>query len=136
MTTLIDPPALIGTRMRVHFNLHTHLWSVTALTGPNSGRVIANVDNITLANAEFKVSAKGRDRSHRLRKRTVHAWVVGVVVSVNTDLDLSRRERVTYNPAPDRAPNFTASDGTPVLHADYADFSATPDNPTRGYAWI
>jgi hypothetical protein len=107
------------------------------MTGPNSGRVIANLTDVSLSDVTFKVSAKGRDRSHRLGKRTVHAWVVGVVEAVNSAPDITGRERVTYNPAPDRAGTFTTtSDNEPVLVTAHAVFACPADNPARGYAWI
>ncbi|MEV4116307.1 hypothetical protein [Nonomuraea sp. NPDC049695] len=131
-----DPNILIGHRLKVHFNLHTHLWSVTAQAGPDKGRVIANVPAIELADVIFKVSEAGRARSHRLGHRTVHAWVLGTVTALPEAVVLDGLTQVTYNPAPERPATFTGPDGVPVRQAARVLFACAPDNPARGYAWV
>src|SRR5690606_27275711 len=125
-TNRVDPQTLIGVKVKVHFNLHTHLWSITAIGGEHAGRVIANVNTITLTNVDFKVSAAGRARCHRLGKRTVHAWVVGVVESIDQPVATDQLTKATYNPSADRADTFTTPEGSPVLHAPRASFARSP----------
>lgn len=124
-----------GERYRVHYNIPKGGWSVTALTGENKGRVIARVEDITLADVTFHVSKAGRKRSQDLGKRTVHAWVYGTVEFLNTGPDLSSMDQVTYNPAKGRAETFVKADGTPVLKAPLVVFAMIPEVPNRGYAW-
>lgn len=136
MGSRLDPRSLIGVRVKVHFNLHTHTWSITAMSGEHAGRVVANADTVTLTDVTFKVSSKGRERCHRLGKRTVHAWVVGVVLSVNEPADTSRLVKVTYSPNPTRPASFTTVDGRPIGAAPRATFARCLSRPDRGYAWI
>ncbi|GAB3977358.1 hypothetical protein GCM10029978_066850 [Actinoallomurus acanthiterrae] len=92
--------------MRVHFNLHKRLWSVTALTGSLKRRVVAHVGDITLIDVQFTVSAAGRARSIRLGSRMVHAWAIGTVIEVDTNPDLSELIKVTYSPRAGRPATF------------------------------
>ncbi|MDX3100502.1 hypothetical protein [Nonomuraea angiospora] len=125
-----------GERMKVHWNLHEHAWTLTALSGPDKGHVVAYVDNITLSNVTFKVSEAGRRRSLRLGHRTVHAHVVGIVVSIDDQADVHGMTKITYNPAADRAPTFETSDGSPVHWAPLVLFARDPRKPEHGYGWI
>lgn len=133
---------LIGQRMQVHFNLHTHVWSVTALTGPRRQRVIACASDITLTNATFKVSEAGHRRAKRDRQRNVHAWVTGIVTEVDTSPDLSQLLCVTYQPKPrdpELDPYFrvrTAGRGPIVEFAAVVVCAKTSPDAVHGYAWI
>lgn len=101
-----------GTRVRVHFNLHTHLWSVTSTTSPNRGRVIANVPHFALTNCRMIVSEPGRQRVLVKKQRAVHAWIEGFVADSQKPVDATE---VTYNPY--RAATFHTRSGEPVLTA-------------------
>lgn len=70
-------------RVRVHFNLLTHLWSITAMSGPNRGRVVQHSDTFALTQCKFIVSEAGRQRVLAKRHRLVHAWVEGLVAPVS-----------------------------------------------------
>ncbi|OLT34366.1 hypothetical protein BJF79_07285 [Actinomadura sp. CNU-125] len=135
-----DIDELRGQRVRVHFNLHTRRWSVTALAGQYKGRVIVQVDDITLHGGpdgavEFKVSRAGWERCRRTGHRNVHAWCIGLVHDVDTGPDLHDRIRVTYNPQ--RAPRFEiAATGEPVRTAARVTFAKTSPQAPHGYAWI
>jgi hypothetical protein len=96
----------IGRKVRVHFNLHTHLWSVTARDGAERGRVIAHEPAFALTNATFVVSEAGRQRVLREKCRAVHAWVEGFVAPV-TELT-PNAVGFTYNPY--RSGSFTRRD--------------------------
>jgi hypothetical protein len=99
MTQRRPPPGLppAGTRLRVHFNLHTHRWSVVALHGPQRGRVIASTDAIVLRNCVFHVSQKGRERVVAKRSRDVHAWVIGCL-ETSVPPVAAGAVQVSYNP--------------------------------------
>jgi hypothetical protein len=125
-----------GERIKVHWSLHRHAWAMTALSGPDKGRVVAYVDNITLSNVTFKVSEPGRRRSLRLGHRTVHAHVVGIVESIDDQVDVNGMTKITYNPAADRAPTFETSGGRPVLWAPLVLFARDPRKPVHGYGWM
>jgi hypothetical protein len=101
----------IGQRVRVHFNLHTYLWSVTAMDGPDRGRVIAHQSECALIRCKFIVSEAGRQRVLRNRCRLVHAWVEGFVTPLDEPLDAAE---FSYNPYRDST--FTRRDTGAALH--------------------
>ena len=84
----------------VYWNLHRKLWSIKALEGPNKGRVIPHARTVLLSCPVPKVSAAGRRRVLRDKRKNVHAGVVGYL-SHASDKALSvpaASEQVTYNP--------------------------------------
>jgi hypothetical protein len=92
-------------KVRVHFNLHTHLWSVVSLErGTDYGRVIAHESQLTLSDCTFKVSESTRQRTLKMKKRTVHAYVVGTWQRgagknlTAATVQSCGAQRVTYNP--------------------------------------
>ena len=87
-------------RVRVHFNLHTHLWSVVALEGERKGRVIAHESHVTLTDCTFKVSETQRQRVIRDKCRSVHAYVVGHWEGGKSNATHAPvgAQRFTYNP--------------------------------------
>lgn len=94
----------LNQRVRVHFNLHTHRWSVTAMEGINRGRVVEHADNFALTDCRFVVSEAGRQRVLANQCRQVHAWVEGRVAPAVTEPPAGATE-FTYNPY--RAATFT-----------------------------
>lgn len=66
-----------GTKVKVYFNLHTHLFSVKDY---ETGLVLAHGNGILLENVQFKVSEAGRQRVLREKKKNVHAYVIGTFV--------------------------------------------------------
>src|SRR5678815_1447593 len=92
---------------RVHFNLQTHLWSITV-----RGIVVDSQPEYCLTNVTFIVSQAGWKRAmHKLHKRTVHAWAQGEQGVLPASLPSGIVE-VHYNPH--RASTFTLRDGTPI----------------------
>ena len=86
----------------VYFNLHKRTFSVRACEGPNKGRVIAHLDTVYLTCPSFVVSAAGRERVRRERKKYVHAVVRGNLsdfcrfwLVANT---IGKFSEVSYNP--------------------------------------
>lgn len=89
----------------VYFNLHRKVWSVKALEGPSKGRVIQHLPEVLLADATAKVSAAGRARVLREKRKNVHAGIVGTLVPIEDSHSRLRAElvesfgdRITYNP--------------------------------------
>jgi len=80
-------------KVSVYFNLHKKCWSVR-----HRGRVISHADRVEILDPRFRVSRAGRERVLREKKKNVHAFVVGELVSFGAPTgDVSGRE-VTYNP--------------------------------------
>jgi hypothetical protein len=105
---------MIGERVRVHFNLHSRRWSVTAMSGTCKGLVIAHVDRFALRDCTFKVSAAGRQRVLQRKQRMVHAWVEGFVVPPE-DTVPAGAEEFTYNPY--RCGAFTRRGSLEPIHS-------------------
>jgi len=115
-----------GTRVRVHYNLHRGGFSVV---NRSTGRVVANVPDITLANVEFRVQPSGLARIRREHCRAVCAYAVGDIVTVNASPDVSAMRRITFNPY--RADTFT-SDGEPIHTATQVTFMHAAGWMVRG----
>jgi hypothetical protein len=84
---------VIGTRRKVHWNLHRQDFRVTA-----GGRVVASVDDITLADVEFRVQPAGLARIRSTGRRLVCAYATGIVVAVSTGPDVRGLCRIGFNP--------------------------------------
>ena len=59
-----------GETIRVHFNLRTHLWSVSQKTG-KGWRVVANLEEVHIADATPRVSLAGVATTRRGNRRRV-----------------------------------------------------------------
>lgn len=82
----------------VYWNLNRKLWSIKALRGPNRGRVIQHLQEITLKNCIFKVSERGRQTVIAQKVKNVHAGVVGYMNSDEIFKNAIQSIDVTYNP--------------------------------------
>jgi hypothetical protein len=121
-----------GMRIHVHFNLHAGGFSVVSLT---TRTVIARVGNITLTDARFYVQPRGVARIRERKQRSVVAYAIGVIASVNSSPDTDGLRKVSFNPY--RAAAFTTADGTEVWNAGHVIFtSAAKDGRPAGYGWI
>ena len=105
-----------GMRVRVHYNLHRGDFSVI---DPRIGRVVANVSEITLTDATFRVQPGGLRTMRERKQRAVCAYAIGYVAEVEGSRDLTGYDRVTFNPW--RADTFTR-DGAPVHAAPQVTF--------------
>src|SRR5262249_5811268 len=104
---------MTGARRRVWVNLQRGDLSI----GDASGRVVTNVDDVTMVDVEFRASKAGWARIHRLGKRRRGvAYAVGRVVAVNSAPSVDGMELVTYNPW--RRDDFHTLDGRSVTAAD------------------
>ena len=106
----------------VYYNLHKHKWSVKDV---KTGRVIGHYYDVSLYNATFKVSAAGRARVLKEKRKNV---LGGVEVYLTIDAlprkmdgtilwsSQSERHKVTYNPY--KYETFvTVADGEPIHKA-------------------
>lgn len=75
---------------KVYFNVRKKKFSVLV-----NGKVRDHVDFVDILNPTFKVSEAGRQRVLKQKRKNVHAFVVGEVVS---EPDRHPSKRVTYNP--------------------------------------
>jgi hypothetical protein len=67
-------------RVEVYFKLHTGLWSVRALDGWRSGRVIGHASKVLISDATFVVQPAGREKVRREKRKHVHAFVRGTLI--------------------------------------------------------
>lgn len=109
---------MIGSRVRVHLNLHRGDFSVA---DPRTGKVIANVQDITLSGVTFRVQPALLAKIRAWNRRKVCAYAVGVVEAVDSGPAPTGR-KVTFNPF--RSDHFhDAETGEPVHSADLTIFT-------------
>ena len=93
----IEKEELLGKRVYVYYNLHTHTWSVKL-----GDRVVLHTDYIKLSNVEFRVRAGGREKVRREGSKNVHAFVIGNIVDYSLPGEMIPEPtlpvEVTYNP--------------------------------------
>lgn len=96
----------------VYYNLHRKMWSIKALEGERKNRVIGHAIGAYLTDVTPKVSEAGRQRVLKEKAKNVHAGLVGNLVAVTDDSELtelhgyfgdfidtdSQAKEVTYNP--------------------------------------
>jgi hypothetical protein len=87
------PSNLLGTKVRVHWNLHKDCWSVL-----QKGRVVGHALTVELEDASFVVLQGGYERYQRTQTKNVHAFVQGKLVKFNTPLLTNQGIEVTYSP--------------------------------------
>ncbi|WP_158889051.1 hypothetical protein [Amycolatopsis anabasis] len=102
-----------GQRVRVHVNLHLRRLSVV---NPRSGRVIGYVDDITLTAVRFRYQPACVRRIREEGVRSVCAYALGIVKSVNTNPAEVSGRPVKYNPF--IRPDFHYETGESVTQAD------------------
>lgn len=83
-----------GRKVKVYFNLHSHLFSVQ---DADTGLVLAHGNGIMLEDITFKVSQIGRERVIREKKKNVHAFVIGRFIGTAESLSMPMRDAY-YNP--------------------------------------
>lgn len=112
----------------IYWNTHKNCWSVR-----QKGRVVAHARSLKLADCQFVVSEKGRQKVLREQKKYVHAVVRGRVVGgdfIKKAVDLPeggevtlRHQQIRYNPYDCKY--FQTLDGQPVF--DAASVEMLPD---------
>lgn len=132
------PTEIIGQRVAVFRNLHKEgvVYSIESRFQPDYGRVLGYADDILLEDVTFAVNQgtpdgkSGRAYVLKTKRKTVHAYVIGRVVSVDeAEIDrlygkLEREtgrpwEWITYNPY--KYESFVRKeDEVPIFQARYA----------------
>ena len=88
---------LIGKRVYVYYNLHTHTWSVRL-----GSKVVLHTDYIKLKDVEFRVRVGGREKVRAEQSKNVHAFVIGNIVNYSLPGEEipspTLPVEVTYNP--------------------------------------
>lgn len=79
--------------VKVYKNLHNGLFSVM-----QDNLVVAHVESFTMRNVVFKVNQAGREKVIKEGKKNVHAFVTGMLISVNSEPLFGVDQRITYNP--------------------------------------
>ena len=93
---------LVGRRVDVYYNLHKGGWSVRCKGGkasPENGKVIGYLKGNSVLRLQVErahVSERGRARVIASGRRSVHAWITGVIVSISPRP--AAGPEITYNP--------------------------------------
>ena len=116
----IDPASLEGQRVRIYRNLRCkkqRLYSVQVYRAGIGWRLVGHTTIAFLREASFTVSQTGRKRTLETRRKTVHAFIYGVMLSVWIFTE-KVGEPVSYHPY--RDPFFcTVDDQLPVYEGQY-----------------
>lgn len=105
--------------VRIHYNRTKGMLSINELS-PRGWKLARHTSRVVLRDVRFVVSECGRQWVLKNKKRHVHAWVFGTLITEDTkpDLtDLGGLSVVRYNPY--RAGYFHNQDLRPVYTADY-----------------
>lgn len=105
-----------GDVVQVYQNLNKSCFSVRS---KRTGLVIAYADTVTVSNAIFKVSEKGRQRVLRTGVRSVHAYVEGIFLAADRTPPDCVTHVAYYNPFLTEGFMTEVSD-TPIIRADIA----------------
>jgi len=79
-------------RVRVWFNLHRRVWSIKEGSEP-----VRHADYVRLVGVAFRVSEAARQRVLRERRRSVHAYALGVAAGPAAGPPAGA-VRISYNP--------------------------------------
>lgn len=83
-----EPIEVENLLVEVYRNLRSGNWSIRAREGIYKGKVIAHTDELFVSFATFYVNEKVRLRVNELKRKEVHAYVIG---------KLTTKENVEYN---------------------------------------
>jgi len=108
----------LGKYCEVYFNLHKRLFSVR-----RKGLVVAHARNVKVVDPKFVVQPAGRARVLREKKKNVHAYVKGYLISARESNRLTEDiewtcDVVSYNPY--KHPYFTCGEFE-VVRAEIVD---------------
>jgi hypothetical protein len=83
-------------RVEVYRNLARDAWSIRALEGEHKGRVIAWAPSLLLDHCTMHVSAAGRQRVLRDKRKNVHAFIRGSLRYVDGGTHVCRPKLARY----------------------------------------
>jgi hypothetical protein len=95
----------------IYKNLHNGMFSIR-----QGGLVVAHVFSVELDNVSFKVSETGRQRVIKDKVKNVHAFIIGMVRTINKVSKNSYISQITYNPY--KMPHFHYKGGMFKLELD------------------
>ena len=72
----------MGDKVRVYRNLNNGKWSILAMTGEYKNKVVGHLEELSLSDVRFIVSAAGQARVRREGRKNVHAYAQGVLSSI------------------------------------------------------
>ena len=106
-------------QVRVYYNLHRKVWSVQHKIPGKGWRIFKHMPTILLDDVSWKVSAAGRARVLREKRKNVHAYAVGTLYMQSWRRIREDWKQVRYNPY--EGDHFQA-DGKPITNSDQAFF--------------
>ena len=126
MSEVID----VSKPVEVYRNLHKKCWSIR-----QGGKVKVHTSYLCLKDAKFVVQPAGREKVLREKKKNVHAFVKGYLISASESNRLTEDiewtcDAVTYNPY--KHPHFTCGEFEAV-RAELVDMDIDADDPVLGY---
>ncbi len=108
-----DRKVEIESKIDIYRNLHTN--NGYSIRCAKSGLVLAHCSTVRIRNARFVVSESGRQKTIKERRKRVHAFIRGELVSINEELP-ENLVKVLYNPY--HTEFFTNSEtNTPITEA-------------------
>lgn len=116
-------------RVEVYYNLHKKCFSIR-----HKGIVISHANTVKLADVTFVVRKAGRERVLREKKKNVHAFVRGNLLSTN-GIHLGIQHTARYNPYI-RDTFFDGDTHKPLYNADIALLSLSKKFPANGRPYI
>jgi hypothetical protein len=117
----------VNAKYYIYWNLHKKCFSAKY-----RGKVIKHFHNAIVAVPEFRVSAAGRERVRRERKKTVHAYIVSNYVNVQCPnfvpvFDTQPARTAKYNPYVNES--FVDNEGNALYNAHEARLSIFNGKP-------
>jgi len=86
---------LRGKKVKIHYNLHKHCFSVKYSTEP-----MRYASSLMLTDVSFTVNENGRQQVIHEKCKNVHAHVIGILLGADFEnmVETEGFDRVTYNP--------------------------------------
>ncbi|YCA45513.1 hypothetical protein M1E11_10135 [Bacillus sp. JZ8] len=109
-----DHVVKIGQKVKVYRNLHKDLFSIQDAL---SKKVIAHGEGFLLKNVKFHVQENGRKKVVEMRRKRVHAFIVGEYMGVSKENKTLYRE-VYYNPYVTKQ-FIDLMNNEPIVQSDY-----------------
>lgn len=85
-----------GQKVEVYRNLNVS--GHYSVRDAKSKLVLGHAESVLLKNCRYVVSKKGRENVNKTKRRTVHAHVVGELISINIEQPETIQKIVYYNP--------------------------------------
>ena len=106
---------LIGSTVQVYWNLRKKTWSIRS---KKTRKVVGYSDHVILTGVKFVVSESGRQRVITEKRKNVHAWAEGTMLTNVSCTVLGHDfKQISYNPY--KSGNFAyKSNGRPVRVAE------------------